>query len=148
MDQCLQASSNSPVSATVHPRSARVGPSNDSLHKIPSLQQVSGHTVELGMRKNDLGWVGVGLTSDCEFLILVALICLYIFKHCQRHNGPRLLSLNLGLSLLLNKIQIPAVPTLFHSLLTTYPTLCTSLSSYKSIISMTTSPVHKWPNNL
>ena len=84
MDQCLQASSNSPVSATVHPRSARVGPSNDSLHKIPSLQQASGNTVELGMRKNDLGWVGVGLTSDCEFLILVALICLYIFLNIAR----------------------------------------------------------------
>ena len=38
----------------------------------------------------------------------------------------------------------------FHicSLLITYPTLCTSVSSYMSIISMTTSPFHKWHNNL
>ena len=44
-----------------------------------------------------------------------------------------------------NKIQIPALSTLFHSLLTTYPTLCTSLSSYSSIILTTTSPVRNGP---
>ena len=45
--ECWQASSNSPESATGQPRLAILGPSIDSLHITPSLQQASGNTVEL-----------------------------------------------------------------------------------------------------
>ena len=51
-------------------------------------------------------------------------------KHCRRHNGPRLLSLKFE-SLRLKRIQNPgsALLAFLHSLVTTFPTLCTSLSS-------------------
>ena len=51
-------------------------------------------------------------------------------KHCKRHNGPRLLSLKLELSLQLKQIRIPAsaLLTFLHSLVTTILTLCTSLT--------------------
>ena len=56
-------------------------------------------------------------------------------KHCRRHNGPRLLSLKFE-SLRLKRIQNPgsALLAFLHSLVTTFPTLCTSVSSYSSNI--------------
>ena len=67
-------------------------------------------------------------------------------KHCHRLNGPRLLSLKRELSLQLKRIRIPvsALLAFLHSFVTTFSTLCTSMSSYSSI---TTSPA-QWPNNI
>ena len=58
-------------------------------------------------------------------------------RHCQRHNGPRLLSLTLELSLKQNRIQVPV-----WAFSTTWcsppgevlPTLCTSMSSYSALV--------------
>ena len=61
--------------------------------------------------------------------------------HCQRHNGPRLLSLKLELSQQLKQTKNPvsALLAFVPSLVTTFPTLCTPLSSYLSAtISMKT----------
>ena len=73
-----------------------------------------------------------------------------VSKYCQRHNGLRLLSLKLELSLQLKWIQIPvsALLAFLHFLGATFSTLCTSLSAYSSTtISMTniTSPMAQQP---
>ena len=67
-------------------------------------------------------------------------------KHCQRHNGPRILSPKLELSLKAetNANSNLALLAFLHSLVTTFPTLCTSLSS---TISMTT-VTSQWSNNI
>ena len=67
-------------------------------------------------------------------------------KHCQRHNGPRILSPKLELSL---KAETNlALLAFLHSLVTTFPTLCTSLLSYSpTTISMTT-VTSQWSNNI
>ena len=62
-------------------------------------------------------------------------------KHCQRHNGPRILSSKLELSLKAetNANSNLALLAFLFSLVTTFPNLCTSLSSYSpTTISMTT----------
>ena len=75
-------------------------------------------------------------------------MALSYLKHCQRHNGPRILSPKHELSL---KAETTANSNLallafLHSLVTTFPTLCTSLSSYSTTnISMTT-VTSQWSN--
>ena len=71
-------------------------------------------------------------------------------KHCQRHNGPRILSPKLELSLKAetNANSNLALLAFLHSLVTTFPTLYTSLSSYSpTTISMTT-VTSQWSNNI
>ena len=50
----------------------------------------------------------------------------------------------------MKQIPVSALLAFFHSLVTTFPTLCTSLSSYSSTtIAMTIITYHhQWPNNL
>ena len=73
-----------------------------------------------------------------------------INKHCQRHNGPRILSPKLELSL---KAETKgnsnsALLAFLHSLVTTFPALCTFPSSYSlTTISMTT-VISQWSNNI
>ena len=75
---------------------------------------------------------------------------LFVQKHCQRHNGPRILSPTLELS---RKTETKAnsnsaLLAFLHSLVNTFPTLCTSQPSFSpTTISMTT-VTSQWSNNI
>ena len=74
----------------------------------------------------------------------------YKNKHCQRHNGPRILSPKLELSLEaeMKANSNSALLAFLHSLVNTFPTLCTSQPSFSpTTISMTTI-TSQWSNNI
>ena len=65
-------------------------------------------------------------------------------KHCQRHKGPRILSPKLETKANSNS----ALLAFLHSLVNTFPTLCTSQPSFSpTTISMTTI-TSQWCNNI